>query len=78
MSMLIARGIPADVTDRYGRLAHNHAVINGQMEAVEYLLTLAEIKIDAVDNYGGTALHWAAVQFFQTHFFGFAILVAVF
>lgn len=60
--MLIKRGIPANVADRYGRLAHNHAVINGQIEVLEHLLALEDIKIDAVDNYGGTALHWAAVS----------------
>ncbi|KAL4125528.1 hypothetical protein PRIC2_009111 [Phytophthora ramorum] len=48
--------------DKFGRLAHCSAAINGHLDVVTYLLEEcpSPIDINAVDEYGGTCLHWAS------------------
>ncbi|TDH64887.1 hypothetical protein CCR75_000242 [Bremia lactucae] len=59
---LVENGAPLDAPDKFGRLAHCSAAINGHLDVVSYLLEecLSPIDINAVDEYGGTCLHWAA------------------
>jgi ankyrin repeat protein len=48
--------------DRIGRKATTHAALNGQVEALTYLIDHCNIDINSVDFYGGNALHWAAAH----------------
>ncbi|CCI39232.1 unnamed protein product [Albugo candida] len=73
---LVEHGVPLDIPDKFGRLAHCSAALNGHLDVVRYLLEECESPIDmnAIDEYGGTCLHWAAsrgrkevVQYLCTH-----------
>ncbi|DAZ99774.1 TPA: hypothetical protein N0F65_001283 [Lagenidium giganteum] len=62
VQLLVEHGVPLDVPDKYGRLAHCSAAINGHLDVVTYLLEECPnpIDINSIDEYGGTCLHWAA------------------
>uniref|UniRef100_K3W7G5 SAM domain-containing protein n=1 Tax=Globisporangium ultimum (strain ATCC 200006 / CBS 805.95 / DAOM BR144) TaxID=431595 RepID=K3W7G5_GLOUD len=62
VQFLVEHGVPLDVPDKYGRLAHCSAAINGHLDVVSYLLEECPhpIDINAIDEYGSTCLHWAA------------------
>ncbi|KAF1790925.1 hypothetical protein JG687_00001906 [Phytophthora cactorum] len=62
VQFLVENGVPLDAPDKFGRLAHCSAAINGHLDVVTYLLEECPgpIDINAVDEYGGTCLHWAA------------------
>ncbi|CEG43266.1 FOG: Ankyrin repeat [Plasmopara halstedii] len=62
VQFLVENGVPLDAPDKFGRLAHCSAAINGHLDVVSYLLEEcpSPIDINAVDEYGGTCLHWAA------------------
>lgn len=62
VQFLVENGVPLDAPDKFGRLAHCSAAINGHLDVVTYLLEECQspIDINAVDEYGGTCLHWAA------------------
>uniref|UniRef100_A0AAV1T6B2 SAM domain-containing protein n=1 Tax=Peronospora matthiolae TaxID=2874970 RepID=A0AAV1T6B2_9STRA len=62
VQLLVEHGVPLDVPDKFGRLAHCSAAINGHLDVVAYLLEEcpSPIDINAADEYGGTCLHWAA------------------
>ncbi|KAG7401878.1 Ankyrin repeat domain-containing protein 42 [Phytophthora boehmeriae] len=62
VQFLVENGVPLDAPDKFGRLAHCSAAINGHLDVVAYLLEEcpSPIDINAVDEYGGTCLHWAA------------------
>ncbi|EGZ27961.1 hypothetical protein PHYSODRAFT_470587 [Phytophthora sojae] len=62
VQLLVEHGVPLDAPDKFGRLAHCSAAINGHLDVVAYLLEECPrpIDINAVDEYGGTCLHWAA------------------
>nr|CCA20758.1 conserved hypothetical protein [Albugo laibachii Nc14] len=73
---LVEHGVPLDIPDKFGRLVHCSAALNGHLDVVRYLLEECENPIDmnAIDEYGGTCLHWAAsrgrkevVQYLCTH-----------
>ncbi|KAE9034378.1 hypothetical protein PR003_g8321 [Phytophthora rubi] len=62
VQFLVEHGVPLDAPDKFGRLAHCSAAINGHLDVVAYLLEECPrpVDINAVDEYGGTCLHWAA------------------
>ncbi|RLN44381.1 hypothetical protein BBO99_00000846 [Phytophthora kernoviae] len=62
VQFLVENGVPLDAPDKFGRLAHCSAAINGHLDVVAYLLEEcpSPIDINAVDEYGGSCLHWAA------------------
>ncbi|CAH0477462.1 unnamed protein product [Peronospora belbahrii] len=62
VQLLVDKGVPLDAPDKFGRLAHCSAAINGHLDVVTYLLEecSSPIDINAVDEYGGSCLHWAA------------------
>ncbi|TMW60738.1 hypothetical protein Poli38472_000780 [Pythium oligandrum] len=63
VQVLVERGVPLDIPDKYGRLAHCSAAINGHLDVVTYLLEECPtnpIDINSIDEYGSTCLHWAA------------------
>ncbi|TYZ62601.1 hypothetical protein PybrP1_002361 [[Pythium] brassicae (nom. inval.)] len=62
VQFLVEHGVPLDVPDKFGRYAHCSAAINGHLDVVTYLLEECPhpIDINAIDEYGGTCLHWAA------------------
>ncbi|KAL4170351.1 hypothetical protein KRP22_011253 [Phytophthora ramorum] len=62
VQFLVENGVPLDAPDKFGRLAHCSAAINGHLDVVTYLLEEcpSPIDINAVDEYGGTCLHWAS------------------
>ncbi|EFC49553.1 ankyrin repeat domain-containing protein [Naegleria gruberi] len=48
------------VTDECGFTVLHHASARGLFELSQYLVTESVVDIDAKDNYGRTALHWAS------------------
>ncbi|GAB9466699.1 hypothetical protein Gpo141_00004066 [Globisporangium polare] len=62
VQFLVEHGVPLDMPDKFGRYAHCSAAINGHLDVVAYLLEECPhpIDINAIDEYGGTCLHWAA------------------
>lgn len=62
LEYLQSKGVDCQAQDRIGRKATTHAALNGQVEALGHLIERCGISINAVDYYGGTALHWAAAH----------------
>lgn len=52
VQLLVEHGVPLDIPDKYGRLAHCSAAINGHLDVVTYLLEECPdpIDINAIDE----------------------------
>jgi hypothetical protein len=52
VQLLVEHGVPLDIPDKYGRLAHCSAAINGHLDVVAYLVEECRnpIDINAIDE----------------------------
>ena len=59
VQMLVDRGAQVDAADKYGRQPIQFAAGAGQLDVVKAIAKLDRIFLNAPDNFGQTALHWA-------------------
>ncbi|EQC29277.1 hypothetical protein SDRG_12945 [Saprolegnia diclina VS20] len=62
VQILVEHGVQLDAKDKFGRLPHIAAALNGHLDVIRYIVEDCDdhIDINAIDEYGGTCLHWAA------------------
>ncbi|KAF2095168.1 ankyrin [Rhizodiscina lignyota] len=60
MSILLTFGADPTIACKLGRNSLHYAARGGSIECMRTLLLQSHINIDAADNHGNTALHWAS------------------